>query len=165
MSHDRDGKKRAGRKAEKKPHSKAAVELGERIRALRGDKSLQTVEKELDTLGYKLSNQALSNLERGLTNPNDPRTQRTLHVLSTYYNNDFGLEWLKEYVGDVKKGAEILQADEHQIIVFYREMQPDVQAMALELLSRLRSGEILNTGHYGAKKASKKRASKKPPKK
>lgn len=77
-----------------------------------------------------------------------------------HFKTDWGIEWLAEYVEGHKKDAEILESDERQMIEVYREMRPEVREMAVELMRRLRSGEILNTGHYSAKKPGKKSSKK-----
>lgn len=83
----------AGRKRTKQPFSDFAVEIGAAITARREKlkMSLIDLEQRLD-----MTHQAISNIEAGLTNPDDKRTRRTLKRIADELKDDFGLAWLKE---------------------------------------------------------------------
>jgi transcriptional regulator with XRE-family HTH domain len=93
MSDPEKSRFNAGRPREYDPVSPEAERVGNEVRKARGVLPLKKVAEDLD-----ISHQALSKIESGRTNPEDPRAKRTLRRLAEYLGSAFGLDWLRPHL-------------------------------------------------------------------
>jgi len=138
------------KKRGRKPKPVDPDSLGGRIRAAR-ERLTWTTKRLGDEIG--VSDVTITHIENGITKSPD---RPTLEALARALKDDLGEPALRTYLERLKHGTLLFDEEFEQIIEFYRKMPPEVRVMAVELMGKLESGEILVTGQYDAKKASKK---------
>jgi repressor LexA len=129
---DPEEPKGPGRKAKKPPFSEEAARIGARLKKAWGKTSLQKLVEQLKEAGIQITNQTLSSYQRGLFNPNDPRTRRTLMTLAEHFQDHFGTEFLREHlrkkgVSKVERIRPVPKGREVDLLAEYQEHSRAIQ--------------------------------------